>query len=49
MRALLGFVIGGLLGMGSARQKRTGEPVPRPVFMAVGLLSFTAAALALLW
>jgi hypothetical protein len=43
------IIIGGLLGMGSARQKRTGEPVPRPMFVAVGVLAFTAAALAVVW
>ena len=43
------IVIGGLLGMGSARQKRTGEPVPRPLFVTVGVLSFAAAAIAVLW
>ena len=43
------IVIGGLLGMGGARQRRTGEPVPRPIFVAVGVLSFTAAAVAVLW
>jgi len=42
-------VIGGLLGMGSARQKRTGDPVPRPLFVTVGVLSFAAAAIAVLW
>jgi hypothetical protein len=42
-------VIGGLLGMGNARQRRTGEPVPRPVFFAVGVLSFAAAGIAVLW
>jgi hypothetical protein len=42
-------VIGGLLGMGNARQRRTGEPVPRPVFVSVGVLSLTAAAIAVLW
>lgn len=42
-------VIGGLLGMGSARQKRTGNPVARPLFVTVGLLSFGAAAIAVLW
>jgi hypothetical protein len=41
--------LGGLLGMGNARQRRTGEPVPRPLFMAVGVLSFVAAAIAVLW
>ena len=42
-------VIGGLLGMGSARQKRSGNPVARPLFVTVGLLSFSAAAIAVLW
>ncbi|MCT7658328.1 Fe-S protein [Mycobacterium deserti] len=42
-------VIGGLLGMGSARQRRTGSAVPRALFWSVGVLSFTAAALAVLW
>jgi len=42
-------VIGGLLGMGSTRQKRTGDPVPRPLFVSVGVLSFAAAAIAVLW
>ncbi|BBZ75178.1 hypothetical protein MANY_05150 [Mycolicibacterium anyangense] len=43
------IVIGGLLGMGAARQRRTGEPVPRPIFLSVGALSFAAAAVAVLW
>ncbi|MCV7220844.1 Fe-S protein [Mycolicibacterium elephantis] len=42
-------VLGGVLGMGSARQKRTGEPVPRPMFWSIGVLSFAAAAIAVLW
>jgi predicted membrane-bound spermidine synthase len=42
-------VIGGLLGMGNARQRRTGEAVPRPVFILIGALSLTAAAVAVLW
>jgi hypothetical protein len=42
-------VLGGLLGMGSARQRRTGNPVPRPLFWSVGVLSFSAAAIAVLW
>jgi hypothetical protein len=41
--------LGGLLGMGNARQRRTGEPVPRPLFISVGALSFLAAAIAVLW
>ena len=43
------IVIGGLLGVGSARQRRTGNPVARPLFISVGVLSFAAAAIAVLW
>ena len=42
-------VLGGVLGMGNARQRRTGNPVPRPLFMSVGLLALTAAAVAVVW
>jgi hypothetical protein len=42
-------VLGGLLGMGNARQRRTGEAVPRPVFTLIGFLAFTAAGIAVLW
>ena len=49
LKLVILIVIGGLLGMGGARQRRTGEPVPRPIFLAVGVLSFTAAAVAVLW
>jgi hypothetical protein len=42
-------VLGGLLGMGNARQRRTGESVPRPVFALVGFLALTAAGVAVLW
>jgi hypothetical protein len=42
-------VLGGLLGMGNARQRRTGEPVSRAIFTLIGLLSVTAAAVAVLW
>jgi hypothetical protein len=41
-------VLGGLLGMGNARQRRTGVPAPRAVFASIGLLSFTAAGIAVL-
>ena len=41
--------LGGLLGVGNARQRRTGNPVPRPLFISVGALSFVAAAIAVLW
>ncbi|MGV0721015.1 Fe-S protein [Mycolicibacterium elephantis] len=43
------IILGGVLGMGSARQKRTGEPVPRAMFWSIGVLSFAAAAIAVLW
>ena len=43
------IIIGGILGMGSARQKRTGNAVARPLFISVGVLSFAAAAVAVLW
>lgn len=42
-------ILGALLGMGNARQRRTGEAVPRPLFLAVGALAFAAAAIAVLW
>lgn len=42
-------ILGGLLGMGSARQKRTGNPIPRVMFWTIGVLSFAAAAIAVLW
>ena len=48
-KLVLLVILGGLLGMGSARQKRTGEPVPRGLFYAVGAVSFAAAAIAVLW
>ncbi|OBB35850.1 Fe-S protein [Mycobacterium sp. 852002-51961_SCH5331710] len=42
-------ILGGLLGMGSARQKRTGNPIPRVMFWTIGVLSFAAAGIAVLW
>ncbi len=42
-------VIGGLLGMSNARQRRTAEAPPRPVFWLIGALSLLAAGLAVLW
>jgi hypothetical protein len=43
------IVLGGVLGMGNARQRRTGHPVPRPLFAAVGVLALAAAAIAVVW
>ena len=42
-------VLGGVLGMGSARQRRTGTAVPRPLFITAGLLSLSAAGIAVIW
>ncbi len=41
--------LGALLGMGVARQRRTGEAVARPVFMAAGGLLLLAAGIGVLW
>jgi hypothetical protein len=49
VKLVLLVILGALLGIGSARQKRTGEAVPRGLFVAVGVLSVTAAGIAVLW
>ena len=43
------LVIGALLGIGLARQRRSEEPVARPMFAAVGVLALLAAAIGVLW
>lgn len=43
------IALGGVLGIANARQRRTREPAPRPLFLSVGVLSLLAAAIALLW
>lgn len=42
------LIIGALLGIGTARQRKTGS-VPAGMFWAVGILTFLNAALAVLW
>jgi len=42
------IVIGALLGIGSARQKRNGS-VPAPLFWGIGILTVVNVALAILW
>ncbi|MFC8681113.1 Fe-S protein [Microbacterium ureisolvens] len=42
------LVIGALLGIGRARQRKT-DALPAAMFWAVGVLTFTNAALAVLW
>lgn len=49
IKLILLIVLGGMLGMGNARQRRTGQAVPRGLFVAVGVVSFTAAGIAVLW
>lgn len=43
------IVLGGVLGVSNARQRKRNASVPRPMFVAVGVLSFAAAAIAVLW
>lgn len=49
VKLVLLVILGGLLGMGNARQRRSGDAVPRALFYAVGGLSFAAAAIAVVW
>ena len=42
------LVIGALLGIGTARQRRNGS-VDAPIFWLIGILTFVNAALAVLW
>lgn len=42
------LVTGAVLGIGSAQQRKSGEPVNRTLFAAVGLLSLTAAGIAVI-
>lgn len=49
VKLVLLVILGGLLGMGNARQRRSGDAVPRVLFYAVGVLSLAAAAIAVVW
>ncbi|MEE2057987.1 Fe-S protein [Rhodococcus artemisiae] len=42
-------ILGGVIGMGSSQQRRSGEPAPRPLFYAVGVLSLLNAGIAVIW
>lgn len=42
------LIIGALLGIGSARQRKSGS-APAPIFWSVGILTFANAAIAVLW
>ena len=48
MKLVILLAIGAVLGIGRARQKRTGS-LPTALFWSVGVLTFTNAALAVLW
>lgn len=41
-------VLGAVLGIGRARQRRSGQPVEPPLFWAAGLLSAAAAGIAVI-
>lgn len=49
VKIVLLLIMGALLGMGGAKQRKTGEPVPRGMFFALGVLSAGTAAVAVLW
>lgn len=49
VKLVIVVILGALLGIGSARQRRSGEPVARPIFMAVGALLLIAAGIGVLW
>ncbi|MCV7187871.1 Fe-S protein [Mycolicibacterium thermoresistibile] len=49
LKLVLLVALGAVLGIGGAHQRRTGNPVPRPLFVTAGVLSFAAAAVAVLW
>jgi len=42
------IVVGALLGIGGARQKRSGS-VPAPLFWGIGILTLVNVAIAILW
>ncbi|BBY18709.1 Fe-S protein [Mycolicibacterium litorale] len=42
-------VLSGVVGMSNARQRKRNVSVPRPLFFVIGALSFSAAAIAVLW
>lgn len=42
-------ILGALIGMGMARQRRSDEPPARPIFMTVGALLLLAAGIGALW
>ena len=49
VKSVILLAMGAVMGIGKARQGRTGQPPPRPLFLAAGLLTFLAAAIAVIW
>lgn len=43
------IVLGGLIGAGNARQRKSGERAPAGIFWAIGALSLGNAAIAVIW
>lgn len=48
-KLVLLIALGAVLGIGRARQRRSGEAAPRVLFYAAGALILTAAGLAVIW
>ncbi|NLG45674.1 Fe-S protein [Gordonia sp. (in: high G+C Gram-positive bacteria)] len=49
VKLILLVIMGAILGMGGAKQRKSGQPVPRGLFIALGVLSAATAAVAVLW
>ncbi|MFL0180756.1 Fe-S protein [Mycobacterium sp. SMC-15] len=43
------IALGAVLGIGRARQRKSGGEAPRPLFYVAGALALTAAGLAVIW
>ena len=43
------LIIGALMGIGGARARKSGTPVPAGLFWSIGILTLLNAALAVLW
>ncbi|MDR5699205.1 Fe-S protein [Agromyces aerolatus] len=43
------IALGALIGIGNARQRKTGERAPTGIFWAIGILSLANAGIAVIW
>lgn len=43
------LALGAVLGIGNAQQRKSGNAVARPLFAAAGVLSLSAAGIAVIW